>query len=81
MLLIFSTLIISVTNNINSVTYNIKYVIDNRKVFKLFLYIINMPRIEELRSRLCYGREKEAKEVNEAIELLFKLKKKLEELK
>ncbi len=36
-------------------------------------------RIEELRNRLCYGREKEAKEVNEALELLFKLKKILEE--
>ena len=45
---------------------------------EIFSYLI---RIEELRSRLCYGREKEAKEVNEAIELLFKLKKKLEELK
>ena len=36
-------------------------------------------RIEELRNRLCYGRDKEAKEVNESIELLFKLKKILEE--
>lgn len=36
-------------------------------------------RIEELRNRLCYGRDKEAKEVNEAIEFLFKLKKLLEE--
>jgi|SRR3989338_5552607 len=36
-------------------------------------------RIEELRNRLCYGREKEAGEVNEAIEKLFKLKKILEE--
>ncbi|MEK6843890.1 MAG: hypothetical protein AABX83_00530 [Nanoarchaeota archaeon] len=35
--------------------------------------------IEELRNRLCYGRDKEAKEVNEAIELLFKLKRLLEE--
>ena len=31
-------------------------------------------KIEELRNRLCYGREKEAKEVNEAVSLLFKLK-------
>ncbi len=36
-------------------------------------------RIEELRNRLCYGRDKEAKEVNESVELLFKLKKLLEE--
>ena len=28
-------------------------------------------RIEELRNRLCYGRDKEAKEVEEGIELLF----------
>ena len=32
-------------------------------------------RIEELRNRLCYGREKEASEANEAVEKLFKLKK------
>ena len=36
-------------------------------------------KIEELRNRLCYGRDKEAKEVNEAIKLLFELKKLLEE--
>lgn len=36
-------------------------------------------RIENLRNRLCYGREKEPKEVNEAIQLLFELKKILEE--
>jgi len=36
-------------------------------------------RIEELRNRLCYGRDKEAKEANEAIKLLFELKKMLEE--
>lgn len=37
-------------------------------------------RIEELRNRLCYGREKEAREANEAVSLLFKLKKMLEEV-
>jgi hypothetical protein len=31
-------------------------------------------QIEGLRNRLCYGREKEAKEANDAIEKLFKLK-------
>ena len=36
-------------------------------------------KIENLRNRLCYGREKEAKDVNEAIQLLFKLKNILEE--
>ncbi len=36
-------------------------------------------KIENLRNRPCYGREKEPKEVNEAIQLLFKLKKILEE--
>ena len=36
-------------------------------------------KIENLRNRLCYGREKESIEVNEAIQLLFKLKKILEE--
>lgn len=36
-------------------------------------------RIEELRNRLCYGREKEATEVQEAISLLFKLKNFVEE--
>jgi hypothetical protein len=36
-------------------------------------------RIEELRNRLCYGRDKEAKEAHEAIELLFALRKILEE--
>ncbi|MEK6933930.1 MAG: hypothetical protein AABW75_03580 [Nanoarchaeota archaeon] len=36
-------------------------------------------RIEELRNRLCYEGEKEAKEVNEAISLMFKLKSILEE--
>lgn len=36
-------------------------------------------RIEELRNRLCYGREKEALEVNEAVSLLFKLKDIFEE--
>lgn len=36
-------------------------------------------RIEELRNRLCYGREKEASEAQEAISLLFKLKAMLEE--
>ena len=36
-------------------------------------------KIEALRNRLCYGREKEAKEVNEAVSLLFKLKGLLEE--
>ncbi len=41
--------------------------------------LLLLVRIEELRNRLCYGRDKEAKEVNESIELLFKLKKLLEE--
>lgn len=41
--------------------------------------ISNLVKIEQLRNRLCYGREKEAKEANEAIELLFKLKKLLED--
>ncbi len=36
-------------------------------------------KIEELRNRLCYGREKDAKEANEAISLLYKVKKLLEE--
>ncbi|MEK6825295.1 MAG: hypothetical protein AABY00_00755 [Nanoarchaeota archaeon] len=36
-------------------------------------------RIEELRNRLCYGRDKEAREAEEAIELLFALQKLLEE--
>ncbi len=36
-------------------------------------------KIEELRNRLCYGREKETKEANEAIESLYKLKKIVEE--
>lgn len=36
-------------------------------------------RIEELRNRLCYGREKEEIESKEAIECLFKLKRVLEE--
>ncbi len=36
-------------------------------------------RIEELRNRLCYGREKEAKEANEAVESLYKLKSIAEE--
>lgn len=35
-------------------------------------------KIEALRNRLCYGREKEAKEASNAIELLFKLKDILE---
>src|SRR3989344_8146607 len=39
----------------------------------------NLVRIEQLRNRLCYGREKEAKEADEAISLLFKLKKILED--
>lgn len=38
-------------------------------------------KIEELRTRLCYGKEKEVKEANEAISLLFKLKEILEETK
>lgn len=38
-------------------------------------------RIEELRNRLCYGREKEASEAQEAVSLLFKLKSLLEEEK
>lgn len=37
-----------------------------------------LTKIEGLRNRLCYGREKEPKDVNEAIELLFKLKNILE---
>jgi len=37
-----------------------------------------LTRIEELRNRLCYGREKEAKESQEAVSLLFKLKNLLE---
>ena len=41
--------------------------------------IQNLVRIEELRNRLCYGRDKEAREVNEAIKLLFELKNLLEE--
>lgn len=36
-------------------------------------------KLEELRNRLCYGREKDAKEAQEAIGLLFKLKNFLEE--
>ena len=36
-------------------------------------------KIEMLRNRLCYGREKEVKEVNEAVSSLFKLKELLEE--
>ncbi len=36
-------------------------------------------KIEELRNRLCYGREKDAKEAKEAIDLIFKLKSLLEE--
>ncbi len=36
-------------------------------------------KIEELRNRLCYGREKEAREANEAVQLLFKLKGIVEE--
>ena len=36
-------------------------------------------RIERLRNRLCYGREKEAKEANESVTLLFKLKSILED--
>ena len=35
-------------------------------------------KIEELRNRLCYGRDKESTEVNEAIRLLFQLKNILE---
>ena len=34
----------------------------------------DLVRIEELRNRLCYGREKEATEANEAISLLYKIK-------
>lgn len=44
---------------------------------KEIIYILI--EIEQLRNRLCYGREKEANEANKAIELLFKLKKILEE--
>jgi len=40
--------------------------------------IAKLVRIEELRNRLCYGREKEAKEAQEAISLLFDLKNLLE---
>ena len=35
-------------------------------------------KIEELRNRLCYGREKEAEEANKAIKFLFELKNILE---
>ena len=38
-------------------------------------------KIEELRNRLCYGREKEAQEANEAIQILYKLKSLLEKNK
>jgi len=34
----------------------------------------DLVRIEELRNRLCYGREKEETEANEAISLLYKIK-------
>ena len=40
----------------------------------------NLVRIEELRNRLCYGREKEAIEANEAISALFELKEILEHI-
>lgn len=40
--------------------------------------LATLVRIEELRNRLCYGREKEASEAQEAISLLFKLKGLLE---
>ncbi len=48
---------------------------DKSEILKILI------RIEELRNRLCYGREKEAKEANEAVELPFKLKKNLEDKK
>lgn len=41
--------------------------------------LTQLVRIEELRNRLCYGREKEASEAQEAISLLFSVKKILEE--
>ncbi|MEK6893247.1 MAG: hypothetical protein AABX07_03515 [Nanoarchaeota archaeon] len=39
----------------------------------------DLVKIEELRNRLCYGREKEAREANEVVSILFKLKNVLEE--
>ena len=55
-------------------TYNFDFK-DKNKIIKILV------RIEELRNRLCYGKEKEEKEVKEAIDLLFKLKRLLEENK
>lgn len=41
--------------------------------------ISHLTKIEDYRNRLCYGRDKDAKEVQEAIKLLFSLKEILEE--
>ncbi len=35
-------------------------------------------KIDSLRNRLCYGKEKDAKEVNEDLSLLYKLKEMIE---
>ncbi len=41
--------------------------------------ISHLVKIEDYRNKLCYGREKDAKEVQDAIKLLFELKEILEE--
>jgi len=41
--------------------------------------ISHLVKIEDYRNKLCYGREKDAKEVQNAIKLLFELKEILEE--
>ncbi len=45
---------------------------EKQEIFKLLV------KIEQLRTKLCYGRDKESREVTDAISSLFKLKNLLE---
>ncbi len=65
---------------------NHSFLTSEKRAERIFNYNFNnkekiiriLVKIENLRNRLCYGRNKDAEEVNEAIKLLFELKKILE---
>jgi hypothetical protein len=76
-------------NNLIEPGFNINhsFFASEKKAENIFSYsfqnksetISYLVKIEQLRNRLCYGREKSAKEANEAISFLYKLKSTLEE--
>jgi len=75
-------------NNLISPGFNINhsFFVSSKRAENVFNFnfnnkekIINfLVKIEELRNRLCYGREKEAEEANKAIKTLFELREILE---